>query len=176
MLHPPHVFVAVIVNAVAVDNACNALTTHVPAAVAANVACGRGVFELDDSSSGGDDNLSNVGGEGVAGLKTTGLPNLGDVGDDDVDPSSPALTSYGHSQGYGNFDDNDSLPDAEVTKYWFFNCHEHYMEGQKISLYNWKAVEFAIMVEAGTTMQNMDPMKKEDCAKAFYVKYVRIID
>jgi hypothetical protein len=44
-----------------------------------------------------------------------------------------------------------------------------------ISEDNHKAVELAIMVEAGTTVREMDPMKKEVKEKALLNSYVSII-
>jgi hypothetical protein len=41
---------------------------------------------------------------------------------------------------------------------------------------NCKAVELAIMIEAGTTVREMDPMKKEIKEKAFLNSYVSIIE
>ena len=49
------------------------------------------------------------------------------------------------------------------------------MERVQISEDNHKAVELAIMVEAGTTVREMDPMKKEVKEKAFLNSYVSII-
>ena len=46
--------------------------------------------------------------------------------------------------------DKDELPtNAEVSKYMFFQRLRHYMEGEKISHSNRKAVEMALLVEAG---------------------------
>jgi hypothetical protein len=92
------------------------------------------------------------------GLKTTGL-ELGD--------SSP------------NFFPNNSpeSPTAnEVSKYSFFARLMHYMNGNKISEANRAAVEVCISVEAGAAVRSMDPMKKEKKEKAFFNKYMGILD
>ena len=65
--------------------------------------------------------------------------------------------------------------DAEASKYSFLDRLEHYMERALITEDNRKAVELAIMVEAGTTVREMDPMKKEVKEKAFLKSYVSII-
>jgi hypothetical protein len=49
------------------------------------------------------------------------------------------------------------------------------MEQVLISEENRKAVELVIMIEAGTTVREMDPMKKETKEKAFLNSYVSII-
>jgi len=72
--------------------------------------------------------------------------------------------------------DDDMPTDAEASIYSFHDCLEHYMERALISEDNRKAVELAIMVEAGTTMREMDPMKKEIKEKAFLNSYVSIIE
>jgi hypothetical protein len=43
------------------------------------------------------------------------------------------------------------------------------MDWQLIENGNWKAMELAIMVEAGTCMREMDPMKKEKKKRTFWV-------
>ena len=62
--------------------------------------------------------------------------------------------------------------DAEASKYLFLNHLEHYIERALISEDNCKAVELVVMVEAGTTVREMDPMKKEVKEKAFLNSYV----
>jgi hypothetical protein len=92
------------------------------------------------------------------GLKTTGL-ELGD--------SSP------------NFSPNnspESPTDNEVSKYSFFARLMHYMDGNKISDANRAAVEVCISVEAGAAVRSMDTMKKEKKEKAFFDKYMDILD
>jgi hypothetical protein len=72
-------------------------------------------------------------------------------------------------------DDNDMPTDAEASKFTFLERLKHYMERAQISEDNRKAVELAIMLEAGTTIREMDPMKKEVKEKAFLNSYVSII-
>ena len=50
------------------------------------------------------------------------------------------------------------------------------MEGYKISELNRAAVELCLLSETGTFVQNMDPMKKDNKERAFFAKYVSIID
>ncbi len=66
--------------------------------------------------------------------------------------------------------------DAEASKYSFLDRLEHYMERALITEDNRKPVELAIMVEAGITVREMDPMKKEVKEKAFLNSYVSIIE
>ena len=72
--------------------------------------------------------------------------------------------------------DNNMPTDAEASKYSFHDRLEHYMERALISEDNRKAVELAIMVEASTTVREMDPMKKEIKEKAFLNSHVSIIE
>jgi hypothetical protein len=57
--------------------------------------------------------------------------------------------------------------DAEASMYSLLDHLEHYMERALISVSNCKSVELAIMVETGTKVREMDPMKKELKEKAF---------
>ena len=66
--------------------------------------------------------------------------------------------------------------DSEASKYSFLDRLEHYMERALITEDNRKPVELAIMVEAGITVREMDPMKKEVKEKAFLNSYVSIIE
>jgi hypothetical protein len=50
------------------------------------------------------------------------------------------------------------------------------MDGVKISQQNRKAVELVILVEAGTTIQNMDPMKKSSHKEVLLQKYMQIMN
>jgi len=50
------------------------------------------------------------------------------------------------------------------------------MDGNKISKANRAAVEVCISVEAGAAVRSMDPMKKEKKEKAFFNKYMGILD
>ena len=108
-----------------------------------------------------------MGGRGGAavGRKSTGLtdftdsprasPLFSDLDGDDVDANMPT--------------------DSEASKYSFLDRLEHYMERALISEENRKAVELVIMIEAGTTVREMDPMKKETKEKVFLNSYVSII-
>ncbi len=50
------------------------------------------------------------------------------------------------------------------------------MEGHKIGKSNCASVELCILSEAGAFVRNMDLMKKDKKEKAFFAKYVSIID
>ncbi len=50
------------------------------------------------------------------------------------------------------------------------------MEGAKITQQNRKAVEIAILVEAGTYVRNMDAMKKTKREEKLFSKYLSIIN
>jgi hypothetical protein len=65
--------------------------------------------------------------------------------------------------------------DVEANKYSFLDFLEHYMEQALISESNCKAVELVIMVEVGTNVREMDPMKKALKEKAFLNSYVSVI-
>ena len=65
--------------------------------------------------------------------------------------------------------------DAAVSKYTFFQHLLHYMEGEPIRHSNRKAVEMALLVEAGTMVKNMDTMKKSDRENVLLRKYIALI-
>ncbi len=78
-----------------------------------------------------------------------------------------------------NFSPNyspESPADNEVSKYSFFTRLMHYMGENKISKANRPSVEVCISVEAGAPVCSMDLMKKEKKEKAFFNKYVGILD
>jgi ribosomal protein L28 len=71
-----------------------------------------------------------------------------------------------------NFDEHndpmhDSPMDNKVSKYSFYSCLTHYMEGLKISESNRTAVELCLLSEAGAFVRNMDPMKKDKKERFF---------
>jgi len=138
----------------------NAVPVVLFAAAAGSVAASARSYDSSSSES----NLDIIGGGCTAsGRKSTGMPESSDqfsAGGDDVDDDM----------------DDDMPTDAEASIYSFHDCLEHYMERALISEDNRKAVELAIMVEAGTTMREMDPMKKEIKEKAFLNSYVSIIE
>jgi len=65
--------------------------------------------------------------------------------------------------------------DLEVSKYSFFDRLEHYMERETIKEENRKAVELALMVEAGSTVRDMGTMTKEIRATQFFNEYINLI-
>ena len=99
-------------------------------------------------------------------------------GDDIPPPGSSSGDDYEFSEYLADDDDadEDDMPtDEEASRFTFLERLEHYMEQVQISEDNRKAVELAIMVEAGTTVREMDPMRKEVKEKAFLNSYVSII-
>jgi len=127
------------------------------AAPPAAIRAGVGIFDVTGGDSDDSDGFPFLPSRGLA-CKMTGL-ELGD--------SSP------------NFSPNnspESSTDNEVSKYSFFARLMHYMDGNKISKANRAAVEVCILVEAGAAVRSMDPMKKEKKEKAFFKKYMGILD
>ena len=57
--------------------------------------------------------------------------------------------------------------DVEASKFSSADHLQYYLEWALIKGDNSKAVELAIMVEAGTNVREMDPMKNETKEKAF---------
>ncbi len=104
-----------------------------------------------------------MGGGGGGGIKTTGLLNTPDYTDELLSP-------------FESDSDDDIATDLEVSKYSFLNRLKHYMNGERISSENRKAIEFAILFEAGTAVRNMDCMRKEMLEKEIYVKYTKLIE
>ena len=76
--------------------------------------------------------------------------------------------------------ENDQLAgsptDNEVSKYSFHSRMTHYLDGHKISESNRAAVELCLLSEAGAFVRNMDPMKKDIKERAFFSKYIAIIN
>ena len=115
----------------------------------------------DDSSNSSDNDSDIIGGGCTAsGRKTTGSPKF---------PDQQPLDDYFSAGGddVDNDMDEDMPADAEASKYSFLDRLKHYMEWAFITEDNRKAVELVIMVEVGTTMREMDPMKKDIKEKAF---------
>ena len=118
------------------------------------------------------------------------LMHTGEESEDDSFGGSPQLPEAARRKSTGEYDaeddaeddadfsdDDDALPpNGEVSKYTFFARLTHYMEGAKITQQNRKAVEIAILVEAGTSVRNMDAMKKTKREEKLFSKYVSIIN
>jgi hypothetical protein len=66
--------------------------------------------------------------------------------------------------------------DNEVSRYSFFDRLKHYMEGNLITEGNRASVEMCILVEAGSAVRGMDPMKKEKKEQVYFAKYLAILD
>jgi hypothetical protein len=63
-----------------------------------------------------------------------------------------------------------------MSKYSFLALLTHYSEGNKISKASCAAVEVCILVEAGAAVCSMDPTKKDKKEKAFFNKYMGILE
>ncbi len=64
------------------------------------------------------------------------------------------------------------LCDKLVSKFTFLERLAHYMDGNRISNCNQKAVELAIFAEAGTYVRGLDPMKWQKQEDVFMRKYM----
>lgn len=131
-----------------------------PAVARAGTGTGVGLGDDEDSSSDSESPPRPLRGAGCN--KTTGL---------DASPNESVI-DYG---GGTDPDDDWGPTDGEVSKYSFFQRLIHYMGGNKIDQENRKAVELAILVEAGTVVRNMDPMKKATREQVLLRKYIEII-
>ena len=120
-----------------------------------------------NTSNSSDSEDSNMIGEDCAdfGCQSTGLTDF---------TNSPLPEEDYFSADGDDIDEDDMPTDAEASKYSFLDRLEHYLERALITDNNCKAVELAIMVEVGTTVKEMDPMKKEVKEKAFLNSYVSI--
>jgi hypothetical protein len=104
-----------------------------------------------------------AGGSIDLGCKSTGLTSS--------PPSSPSFSNYyddcldGSDGGAG---DGWKVTNAQASEFLFIERILHYMDCQPIENGNRKAVELVIMVEAGTRIREMDPMKKEEKERAFF--------
>jgi hypothetical protein len=137
------------------------------------------VGSKEDSNGDNDSSESNQSSEirrkRIAGKKTTGLLDLSDdLGS--VNSSDVVYVGEGANDNPQLLDDDDMPTDAEVSMYSFHQCLKHYMEGIKISHQNRKAVELVILVEAGTFVCNMDPMKKSKREEVLLSKYMNIMN
>ena len=107
---------------------------------------GVGLGDDEDSSSDSESPPRPL--RGVGRNKTTGL---------DASPANESVDDFG---GGTDPEDDWGPTDGEVSKYLFHQRLMHYMDGALIDQQNRKAVELAILVEAGTKVRDMDPMKK----------------
>ncbi len=74
-------------------------------------------------------------------------------------------------------DDNEldkpvDLSDKQVSKFTFIERLAHYMDGNRISNCNRKAVELGIFAEAGTYVRGLDPMKRQKQEDVFMRKCI----
>ena len=79
------------------------------------------------------------------------------------------------SGGDNDFESDDDKTDLEVSRYSFFDRLEHYMERETIKEDYQKAVELAIMVEAGSIVREMGTVTKEQRATRFFNEYINLI-
>ena len=63
-----------------------------------------------------------------------------------------------------------------MSKYSFHSRLTHYMDGHKIRESNRAAVKLCLLSEAGAFVRNMDPMKKDIKERAFFDKYISIVN
>ena len=155
------------------DNGAGLANVHAVSVAAFAAAAGSvpASARSDDSSNSSESDLDIIGGGCAAsGQKSTDMPELLDQ-----QPQEEDYFSAGGDDVDNDMDD-DIPTDAEASKYSFLDRLEHYMERAFITEDNCKAVELAIMVEAGATVREMDPTKKEIKEKAFLNNYVCIIE
>jgi hypothetical protein len=143
------------------------LPTH-PLAVAAARLSAQSEGTSGDDEEMDDDNDNDVESVPMFQCKST-VDSVLDGGDIDLGD-----ISYGRPNNY-NEDDN-ILTDATVSKFSYHQRLTHYMDGVKISQQNRKVVELVILVKAGTTVQNMNPMKKSSHKEVLLWKYMQIIN
>ncbi len=113
---------------------------------------------------------SEWGGSADLGCKSTGLTSL--------PPSSPYFSNNyddRHDGSDGGAGDGWEVTNAQASEFSFVECLLNYTDCQFIENGDWEAVELAIMVEAGTHIREMDPMKKEGMERAFLSEYMNII-
>jgi hypothetical protein len=101
----------------------------------------------------------------VFGTKTTGLSE-----EEVLSPYKSPLFSSDVNR------DAATPTDNEVSRYSFFDRLKHYMEGNLITEGNRASVEMCILVEAGSAVRGMDPMKKEKKEQVYFAKYLAILD
>lgn len=124
-----------------------------------------------DSGGGGDTAL-------FRGVASSGLGSPEESESDEY--YEPSMVDFGHSHYSSAGDEEDDMSifgktNQEVSKYSFLDRLEHYMERMPIKESNRKSVELAIMVEAGSIVREMAPMKKEQRAILFLNEYMEII-
>jgi hypothetical protein len=71
--------------------------------------------------------------------------------------------------------DLDEPTDAEVGKWSFHERLVHYMDGEKISHSNRKAVELVLLIEAGSYVWGLNPMRKPQMDEMILKEYQRLI-
>jgi hypothetical protein len=136
-----------------ITHTCTPLHTHPLAFAAPSLSAQSEGTSCDDEETGDDDNEVEY--VSMFQRKSTGDSIL-DGGDVDLGD-----ISYGR---HDDDNDDDNLPtDAKVSKFTCYQRLTHYMNGAKKSQQNRKAVEHVILVEAGTTIQNMDPFCGSTC-------------
>jgi hypothetical protein len=69
----------------------------------------------------------------------------------------------------------NSITDAEVTKFAFVERLRHYMAGALIGLSNRSAAEACIFMEVGTAIRDLDTMKVPQMEDMFFSKYMAVV-
>ena len=92
-----------------------------------------------------------------------------------------SVTHGGDDALHDHIDDNreiaiNDLTDGQVHKFNFFKHLARYLDGSRISNCNHKAVKLAILVEAGTYVRGLDPMKRAKQEDIFMRKYLHIVN
>jgi hypothetical protein len=142
------------------------LTTSYAASERGLLTVGSNQDSDDDNDSSKSDQSSEICRERIAGSKTTGLLDFGkDLGSGDS--SDVGYVGEGSNDDPQLLNDDELPTNAKVSMYSFHQRLKHYMEGIKINQQNRKAVELVILVEVGTFVCNMDPMKNRSMRRFF---------
>ena len=109
------------------------------------------------------------------------VDSLVNSSDDKISVESAPLFGVGVLNDSPTFSEhNDLMPDSptdnKVSKYSSYSRVSHCLEGHKISMLNWAAVKLCLLSEAGAFWCNMDPIKKDKKERAFFAKYLSVID
>jgi hypothetical protein len=151
------------------------LTTSHAALVRGPLTVGSNKDSNDDNNSSKSKQLSEICRERIAGRKTTGIFDFGkDLGSGES--GNVGDVGEGGDDERQLLNDDKLSTDAKVRMYSFRQRLKHYMEGIKINQQNRKAVELVILVEAGTFICNMDPIKRSKREEVLLSKYMNIIN
>jgi hypothetical protein len=93
-----------------------------------------------------------------------------------TDKQTSNINEENNADYFSNLGDTISLTDEAVSKYSFIDRLVLYMDGKRISMDNCKSVEICIMIECGTHVRNMDPMRRERQEEIILCKYTSVIN